>query len=147
MAVIRLSITPETFRSFEVDTFVKVQPNDDNPGKYTLIFDSIHRTPVHAFDRKQRAKVFNRVLENLLQITFLTPQLMKNHLKLLIGYLAHPNNLLNIVQHPSGFPEDLGDTNHQNTALIRIAETLNHTPGVDVEAVNLLKLLARRVLE
>ncbi|KAL8714501.1 MAG: hypothetical protein Q9225_006549 [Loekoesia sp. 1 TL-2023] len=130
------------------------EPNelsDEEKAAYALAFDSIHKTPLRAFDRKQRTTIFNRVSEGLFQNMASAPQLLKDHLKLLIAYLVHPNKSMNLIRIPSGLPNEsdkAGDTG--KVALFRIAEILSArftSPYVDGEASFLMKLLARKVLE
>ncbi|KAL8969934.1 MAG: hypothetical protein Q9197_004081 [Variospora fuerteventurae] len=137
----------QNFRFFLVETFLDVHPNNDADGKYDSIFHSIHETPSHALDRKQWAKIFNRILENLLEGTLLTPQTLKSHLKLLIDHLAHPSKYINLVQHPSGLANNSAETGYQSSALVRLAIILNRIDDQDNEALDLLKLLAKKVLE
>ncbi|KAI4283447.1 MAG: hypothetical protein L6R35_005174, partial [Caloplaca aegaea] len=138
----------QNFRFFLVETFLDVHPNiDADVRKYDSVFDSIHKTPSHALDRKQWAKIFNRILENLLEGTLLTPQTLKNHLKLLIDHLAHPSKYINLVQHPSGLTNNSAETGYQSSALVRLAIILNRIDDQDNEALDLLKHFAEKVLE
>ncbi|KAL8960512.1 MAG: hypothetical protein Q9193_002795, partial [Seirophora villosa] len=137
----------KNFRLFLVETFLDANPNIAGDGKYQLMFNSIHKTPVHALDRKQRAKIFNRILENLLEGAHLTLREVKNHFKLMIDYLAHSSKSINLVQHPSGLANNPGEIGNKSSALVRLANILKSNDEQDDEAVNLMKLLARKVLE
>ncbi|KAL9010703.1 MAG: hypothetical protein Q9173_004395, partial [Seirophora scorigena] len=137
----------KNFRLFLVETFHDAHPNIDADKKYQLIFDSIHKTPVHRLDRKQRAKIFNRILEILLEGAHLTLQEVKDHLKLMIDYLAHPSKFINLVQHSSGLANHSGEIGHKSSALVRLANILKSIDDQDNEAVYLMKLLTRKVLE
>lgn len=145
--MIRLIKATETFRSFITDVFLDVYPNIDSDGKYALVFDSIHKTPVHAFDRKQRANIFNLVLENLLQGIHLTLRELKNHLKLLISLFALPNKLFDLVRNPSGDPGNIANIGQPRNALVRLMEIMSRGSDLDAESRELMKLLARKVLE
>lgn len=135
----------------ETESAVPNELFDKERAAYSQALDSIHKTPRRAFDRKQRTKIFNRVSKSLFQNKATSPQLLKDHLKLLITYLAHPNKLMNLIRSPSGLPrgsDDASDTG--KAALFRIAETLSSwftSPYVDNEALFLMKSLARKVLE
>lgn len=137
----------ENLRLFLVETFIDANPNIAGDEKYQLIFDSIHKTPVHALDRKQRAKIFNRILGNLLEGAHLTLREVKNHLKLMIDYLAHSSKSINLVQHPSGLANNSGEIGYKSSALVRLTNILISIDDWDNEAVDLIKLLARKVLE
>lgn len=143
----RLINLVENFQSFQVDMLLDVRLDTDVNGKYALIFDSILKSSALALDRNQRARVFNRVLENLLEGTSIHLQRPAMHLKLLVDYLARPNKSFNLIQHPSGLPKNIADIGHPKSALVRITEILNGTRDPDAEAADLLILLIRRVLE
>lgn len=145
--MIKLSKVTEGFRAFLTDMFLHSQPNTGTDRAYALIFDSIHRTPVRAFDRKQRANIFNRVLENIHQIPSLTMRLMKDHVKLLLTYLANPNKSFNLLRHPSGLPDASWEAGHPQPALIKIAQSWDQRPDLDSEAVKLLRRFTWVVLE
>ncbi|KAL8732543.1 MAG: hypothetical protein Q9181_003933 [Wetmoreana brouardii] len=147
-----------TLRNFQLDILLGVHASKDdgivlgNQAVYALALDSIQQTPVRAFERKQRSAISNWVLESLLQNTSLSPQLTKDHLKVLISFLAHPNRSMVLLQHLSGLPKEVQDScNHQDVpALFQIAKLLDSrfsSPHVDTEAVDLLTCLALKVLE
>ncbi|KAL9592927.1 MAG: hypothetical protein Q9179_006243 [Wetmoreana sp. 5 TL-2023] len=147
-----------TFRDFQLDMLLGAHSYKedeivlDDQTVYALALDSIHQTPVRAFERKQRSAISNRVLESLLHNTSLSPGLTKDHLKVSISYLAYPNGSMILLQHPSGLPKKVQDScNHQDVpALFRIAKLLDSrfcSPNVDTEAVDLLTCLALKVLE
>ncbi|KAL8918065.1 MAG: hypothetical protein Q9208_007587 [Pyrenodesmia sp. 3 TL-2023] len=136
------------FRAFLTDVLLRSQPNTDTNREYTLIFDSIHRNPVGAFDRRQRANIFNRVLENLHQAPSLNMCLSKNHVKLLITYFEeNPNKSFNLLRHPSGLPDASWEAGRPESALIKIAQLWDQRPDLDNEAVKLLKRLIWVVLK
>ncbi|KAL8897291.1 MAG: hypothetical protein Q9207_007287 [Kuettlingeria erythrocarpa] len=135
------------FEEFLLASFLLSEPNRNPGSAYAFLFDSIHRTFIHAFNRRQRANIFNRVLENLCQVPSLTMRLGKDHVKLLITYLANPNNSFNLLQHPSGLPNASWGPGHPKPALIKIAQVWDKRPDWDGEAVQLLKRFTGAVLE
>ncbi|KAI4174969.1 MAG: hypothetical protein LQ343_001996 [Gyalolechia ehrenbergii] len=147
---------PENFRAFQMDLLLAIQ--SDEPDKlsdkdrvaYALVFDSIHQAPVRAFNRKQRSKVFNRVFESLLHDKFLSLQLLRDHLKLLISYLSYPNRSMNLIRDTFNLAQDPQEAGFKKAGLFQLARSLNNritSPPLDTEAVDLTKRFARKVLE
>ncbi|KAL8852474.1 MAG: hypothetical protein Q9221_002597 [Calogaya cf. arnoldii] len=78
--------------------------------------------------------------------------LLKDHLKLLIKFLAYPNKDFNLLKFPSGHPKDSQDQMYEDRkpALLEIAEQVYRCCVhcyVDTEAIELLKLLVQQVLD
>ena len=79
-------------------------------------------------------------------------QLLKDHAKLVTEFLTHPSKAFNILRHPTGFSHTsqvLPDTSNK-PVLLMIAEQMHKcfsNAFVDTEAIELLMLLVRRVLE
>ncbi|KAL9026555.1 MAG: hypothetical protein Q9196_004796 [Gyalolechia fulgens] len=146
----------KNFRAFQMDKILAFQSDDpdklsdEDRAAYSLAFDSVHQAPLCAFNRKQRSKIFNRVFESLLQDKFLTPQLLKDHLKLLISYLSHPNRYMTLVRDPFNIAQDAQETGVQKAGLFQMANSIGSritSPTLDTEAVDLVKRLAEKVLE
>lgn len=124
--------------------------SDKDRVAYALVFDSIHQAPVRAFNRKQRSKVFNRVFESLLHDKFLSLQLLRDHLKLLISYLSYPNRSMNLIRDTFNLAQDPQEAGFKKAGLFQLARSLNNritSPPLDTEAVDLTKRFARKVLE
>lgn len=118
---------------------------------YELAFASIHETPVRAFDRKQRASIFNRVFDTLLNDWTLSPQVLTDHLKLLISCLAFPNSSMNLLRDRSGLQDNSMAAKEQKVepALLRIAKSMSgrfDSPCPNLEVVGLLRTLVCKVL-
>ncbi|KAL8759591.1 MAG: hypothetical protein Q9184_003574 [Pyrenodesmia sp. 2 TL-2023] len=140
-------ILAKVFREFLTHSFLHGPGSTGSDRAYALIFDSIHKTPVRAFDRRQRAEIFNCVLGNLHHAPFLTMRLRKDHVKLCITHFANPNKSFNLLQHPSGLHNALWEAGHPTPALIKIAQSWDQRPDLDSEAVKLLRRFTWVVLE
>ncbi|KAL8826819.1 MAG: hypothetical protein Q9170_007260 [Blastenia crenularia] len=142
--------TTRNFRTFQLDRFLKSDAKGNGRPVYARAFASIQQPPSDAFDRNQRAKIFNRVVEMLLQGAPWTSQLFVDHMKLLIAYTARPNKSMHLLRIPAGLPqESVRLLTPGNAALFQIARRLSDrcTPPSLNEAVTLLKILAQKVLE
>ncbi|KAL8934781.1 MAG: hypothetical protein Q9216_005735 [Gyalolechia sp. 2 TL-2023] len=145
----------KNFRAFQVESLLRIKSDepykipDSDRSAYALAFDSIHQALPRAFNRKQRCKIFNRVSESLLPENLLSPQLLRDHLKLLINYLSYPNRSMNIIRDTFGLTKDSQETGIQETGLVQIVNSLSSrvtSPQVNTEAVDLIKRLAWKVL-
>ena len=110
--------------------------------------DNIHRMPCRVFDRNQQISIVNAVSERLSE----NAQLLTNHVKLLIKFLVHPDQDFNILRFPNGHPADSEDQSivDRKPFLLDLAELFHsccHHCYVDTEAIELLKLLTRQILE
>ncbi|KAL8669778.1 MAG: hypothetical protein Q9168_005640 [Polycauliona sp. 1 TL-2023] len=141
----------DTYRTFQLDKLANSghwrSPWSVSDGSiYTSAFDRIHQMPCRTFDRNQQSSVVNRVSKNLSE----NAQMLKDHVKLLIKFLAYPNKDFNILRFPSG-NEDLQDEsqNDRKPFLFVIAELLYSNCVrcyVDTEAIELLRLLTQQLL-
>lgn len=99
------------------------------------------------FNRKQQTLIFNHALDHLPW----NPQLLKNHVKMLLKLLAHPSKDFNLLKFPSRQPKGSQKRPHKSSkpALLEVAEQI-YDCGlecyVDTEAIDLLKLLVQQVL-
>ncbi|KAL8773274.1 MAG: hypothetical protein Q9203_004499 [Teloschistes exilis] len=92
-----------TFRAFQLDallgniTYGLDNLNIDSRTIEAHAIESIHRSPLYAFDGKQRRRIFNRVTERLVASQSLTLQSTVNSLKLLINSLADPRRSMTLL--------------------------------------------------
>ncbi|KAL8950346.1 MAG: hypothetical protein Q9222_003616 [Ikaeria aurantiellina] len=148
----------KTFRIFQVDTLF--QGNNigttsaaiEDKTDYALAFQSVHQTPMNTFDRRQRSQICNQVLDILVHDRSLEPQLVTDHLKLLINIIAYPAKGMNILQSKgqrAGEPSPSKDEQVE-PVLFKIAASLddrNLISSSETEICALQKLLASIVLE
>ncbi|KAL8769617.1 MAG: hypothetical protein Q9209_004414 [Squamulea sp. 1 TL-2023] len=118
---------------------------------YASAFDRIQQIPIRVFTLKQQVLIFNHVSKTTIGYP-LGPQLLKDHVELLVRFLAHPNKDFYLLQYPTGLPDDLTARWNQDgqPALLKIAEQmyLSLDPYYeDAGSVETLKLLACRLLD
>ncbi|KAI4196870.1 MAG: hypothetical protein LQ350_006290 [Teloschistes chrysophthalmus] len=149
-----------TFRAFQLDALLgNITYDQDNLNIDTRTIEgqaieSIHRTPLHAFDGKQRSRIFNHIAERLVDAQSLTPRSTVDSLKLLINSLTEPRRSMMLLVEPSGSIPPWQEISDDETAavptLFRIAFALDEqsdSSSADPESLVLFKCFAQQVLE
>ncbi|KAL9578738.1 MAG: hypothetical protein Q9212_005527 [Teloschistes hypoglaucus] len=149
-----------TFRALQLDallgniTYDQDNLNIDTRTIEAHAIESIHRTPLHAFDGKQRSRIFNHVAERLEDAQSLTPRSTVDSLKLLINSLTEPRRSMMLLAEPSGSIPPWQKISDDETAavptLFRIAFALDEhsdSSSADTESLALFKCLAQQVLD
>ncbi|KAL8661726.1 MAG: hypothetical protein Q9202_005348 [Teloschistes flavicans] len=119
----------------------------------TQAFDSICRSPLYAFDNKQRSRIFNHVTKRLVDATSLTHQSTLDSLKPLINSMADPRKSMRLLVQSSGpivaSPDVTCEEILAAPTLFKIAFALaqqSDSSSVDAESLVLFKSLAQEVL-
>ncbi|KAL8867278.1 MAG: hypothetical protein Q9174_005765, partial [Haloplaca sp. 1 TL-2023] len=146
------------FRAFQVDTLL-ASPLGEGLGKdsvethvYEYTLSSIHQTSMRVFDRKQRASIFNRVTDTLIQDSTLSLQSVKEHLQMLISCITVPSSSMPLLKHPFGIQgKEQKSQKHADEppALFKLAHRLSSQLKafyLDIELVRLLKSFTDSVL-
>ena len=149
----------ETFQTFQIGALLTslmgkyVGKNSTEMTVYQSALSSIHQTSMRVFDRKQRASIFNRVTDTLIEDSALSLQSAKDHLQILCGCIKSPNSSMALLKHPFGVqgkeqvPRKHAD---EPPALFKIPHGLsNGQLGLvmpDIELVHLFKSFANDVL-
>ncbi|KAL8994716.1 MAG: hypothetical protein Q9169_005380 [Polycauliona sp. 2 TL-2023] len=144
--------TLHTYRTFQLDKFLhpgywRAPWSLSDGAIYASAFENIHRMPCRVFERKQQVLVFNNALIRLPGSLPGSLQLLKDHVKLFIKLLDRPHKELNLLNSANGAPRDT----LEEPTLLDIADQMNfccrNHRYVDTEAIDLLKMLVRRVLD